>query len=415
METVSIIIPTWNNPEYLIPCLRSICIHHIPEQLFHIYVVDNGTTRVNSFLPDDVKRFVTVIEAEKNLGWEGGLKLGLQYVPKEVEFIMFANDDIYIPQSSSHWLYDMLQWFRNPQIGIVGPTSNVVMGAQNIFTELSVPAIETEILIGFTMLIRKKALEEAGGIDDTLPGGDDFDLSIRMIDAGYKMIIDRNIFVFHHGFKTGERLHGNANVGGGWNSYEMYQRTNLALIKKHGFARWQRLTMNIGYGKPIVANVTAEDTEGKIIRSYLSNEKKVYELGCGAQLTVPHAIGVDRIKTGESIGTIRGESVASIQTDVSQPLPFHDAEILIARHILEHMLNPIETLINWKRALKKGGKLIVAVPDDEQIISIPMNREHKHAYTKNFAKELFTTVGFSKIEVKDGKNHISFVIKGENL
>jgi hypothetical protein len=359
---------------------------------------------------------VEILEPGNNLGWEGGLKLGLKYIPKDVEYVMFCNDDVFLPYSSKFWLHDMLQWFKNPAVGAVGPTTNVVMGAQNIFNAINIPAFTTDLLIGFCMLLRRSALEKAGGIDDTLPGGDDFDLSIRLVDAGYKLICDRNIFLFHHGFKTGERLHGNAMVGGGWNSYEMQQAVNTALIKKHGFARWQRLMLSINQVGAI-GQVKAgdEDAEGKEIKNRLPPDGKVYELGCGGKLTGPCAIGVDIIPKGEMIDTLTVKSVAQINADVSKKLPFVDANILIARHILEHMIDPIQTLQYWKESLLPGGMLIVALPDDALMMTIPMNREHKHAYTREFAIRLFNIMDFKDIHIYDCNNGVSFIITGRKL
>ena len=38
--------------------------------------------------------------------------------------------------------------------------------------------IETSLLIGFCMLLETEFFKSIGGADETLPGGDDFDLSI---------------------------------------------------------------------------------------------------------------------------------------------------------------------------------------------------------------------------------------------
>ena len=153
---------------------------------------------------------------------------------------------------------------------------------QNVFNTSNSPVVETQLIIGFCQLIRKSALEKVGGVDDTLPGGDDFDLSIRMVDGGYKLLCDRTVFIYHHGFKTGERLHGASNVSNGWNSYEMMEKTNRAIIAKHGFARWQKLMLTIMKAENYNEYTSEIDTEGKIIRKILAKKGKRYELGCGS-------------------------------------------------------------------------------------------------------------------------------------
>ena len=230
MNKIDVIIPSWNLPEYLIPCLQSILKNSDTEFLNQIIVVNNGTPESLSYLSPDPK--IRVLQQEKNLGWEGGLKMGLGV--SETPFVVFMNDDTFIPRSSKNWLTQMLKNFDNPIVGAVGPTSNCVMGSQNMGFYLDAELIETPFLIGFCKMLRREALDKAGSVDDSLPNhGDDIDLSIRLKNAGYTLLVDRSVFVFHHGFKTGERVH-----PGYWNSMEMQDRTNHSLIRKHGLRKF---------------------------------------------------------------------------------------------------------------------------------------------------------------------------------
>lgn len=229
---IDIIIPTWNNREYLEPCLTSLMNHRTPKT-YKVIVVNNGDKRTVDWIPQDNE--LTVIQSEKNGGWEGGLKLGLEH--SKSEYVIFMNDDTYIPLSSRLWVPTLLKEFDDLKVGAVGPSSNVVMGSQNVF--LNTPSIfPVNYLIGFCMMVRREALDKVGGVDDTLPGGDDLDLSIRLRKEGYKLLANKEAFVYHHGFKSGTRLVGDHNTNGGWNSYEMLEKTNLALIKKHGLKAW---------------------------------------------------------------------------------------------------------------------------------------------------------------------------------
>ena len=63
-------------------------------------------------------------------------------------------------------------------------------------------------------------------MDAKLPGGDDFDVSIRLRNAGYKLLIDPQSFLVHYGFKTGQRVHGGPDIRGGWNSPKMTDMTH---------------------------------------------------------------------------------------------------------------------------------------------------------------------------------------------
>lgn len=231
---VAIIIPTYNGNDYLIPLLNSL-LFTWKEGLFHIYLVNNGEIHNMDGIANP---HVTVLQQPENVGWEGGLKVGLNASTEDL--VLFLNDDTFIPMNSVDWLDRMTDHFKHDNVGAVGPASNCVRGAQNIFsgTPYDQDLLLVNFLIGFCLMVRRSALEKAAGIDDTLPGGDDLDLSIRLRKAGYGLICDRNVFVYHHGFKTGERVKGTPNMKGGWNSVEMTERTDWALMEKHGLPEW---------------------------------------------------------------------------------------------------------------------------------------------------------------------------------
>lgn len=405
---VTIIIPTFNNAEYLRPCIVSLLRNRATAGLFKILVVNNGHPDSCDYLKGESD--VQVINAPSNLGWEGGIDFGLKN--SKSQFVVFMNDDTLVPNTSRMWIHRLLNHFKNPKVGAVGPSSNTVMGFQNIFVDLPFEVFESKFIIGFCAMIRRSAFEEVGGMDMSLPGGDDLDWSIRLRDTGYKVLVDRSVFIYHHGFKTGERVNGSASATNGWNSYEMYHKTNTALIKKHGFKKWREV-MKSTYTPPTVDYKTAqEDTEGEVIRKIIKGQKVVLDIGCGPRKTSPKVIGVDFVKKGERIPTLDGYSIsdADIEADVSKDLPVKDesTDAIIARHILEHMIDPITVIGNWLKKLKKGGKLIVAVPNEEWHQTIPMNSEHVHAYTPSSLFVLLTSMGL-KVEIIDSENGISFI------
>jgi len=405
---VSIIIVTYNNPEYLIPCVNSILLHQSTPGLYKIIIVNNGD---KGSIPPLENPLVQLIEPGKNLGWEGGLKKGLEVC--DTPFVVFMNDDTYIPYSSAGWLLQLLQPFANPSIGAVGPSSNCVMGPQNAFVpSIDLYRFEVKFLIGFCMMLRREALEKAGGVDDTLPyHGDDLDLSIRLRQAGYRLICDKSVFVYHHGFKTGGREFGSA-----WNSVEMTEKTNTYLIKKHGLkVFWDTMSSPIIPPKPRHENVGA-DSEGETVRKFVKGA--VLELGCGPQKTVPEAIGVDIIPKGQEIpGLIKSFSIADIVADVSKPLPIEPEsyDTVIARHILEHIISTRQTISQWAKPLKVGGRMIIAVPNEELRNSIPLNFQHVRAFTPSVLKEEMESMGFKTIDLLDPKNDVSFVGVFEKL
>lgn len=412
---VSVIIPTWNNQQYLHGAVTSLLRNQVTKNLMEIVVINNGHENSCDFLKG--QKQVRVIYAGGNKGWEGGIDLGLKETKSE--FVCFFNDDAMVPTSSRLWLNVMLQHFRDPKVAAVGPSSNVVMGMQNIFADIPYHVFESKFLIGFCVLMRRSAFDSITGMDLSLPGGDDFDWSIRLRDAGYKLLVDRTIFIYHHGFKTGERVHGDPNSPNGWNSYEKTQKINFALIKKHGLKKWYDAYVRGTRDLPEVSWVDSKlNIEGEAIKSILKkSDKVILDLGCGPEKTVKNAIGIDFIPKGERIPSLDGDPIseADIAADVSKDLPVEDGtvDVIIARHILEHMLDPITVLQRWIKKLKKGGRLILALPNQDWHLTIPMNQEHVHAYNPETIYTLLTALGMKVLQIIDSGNRISFIAIGE--
>lgn len=400
---IEIIIPSFNNWEYLGPCLQSILLHRTTPGLAHVTVINNG--HPNSVPPSvcNENPEVSVLQPGKNLGWEGGLKLGV--ANSTAPFIVFMNDDTYIPVSSAGWLYQMINNFSDPKVAAVGPSSNCVMGMQNIFIPTTQQTVApVSFLIGYCMMVRRSALEEVGGVDDELPyHGDDLDLSIRFKKAGYKMLCDKNVFVFHHGFKTGQR-----EFGAAWNSVEMTEKTNHHLIKKHGLKEfWTCMTG--ATEKPLVLQ-HLPDSEGEVVKKYATGD--ILELGCGDKKTIEPCVGVDMIPKGQEIpGLINKISVADIVADAQDTLPVseHSFDTIVARHLFEHIVDPVRVVRDWGRVVRPGGRVILAVPDQGKRSTIPMNFQHVHAYTMDSLKNFMESQGWHTEAIEDSSNEVSFV------
>jgi GT2 family glycosyltransferase len=409
---IGIIIPTYNNRTQLAQAVTSIINNKVAENLFHIYVINNGHKDSCKFLEDFDE--VTVFNSDKNLGWTGGIKKGMEI--SNEPFLVFMNDDAFVPASDRDWLNLMIQNFKNEKVAAIGPISNVVMGGQNIWSisDNAVPKKLQRYLIFFCVMVRREAVEKVGGIDDSMSGGDDFDLCMRFWNNDYITAIDKRVFIYHHGFQTGNRVHGDSSKKGGWNSYEYKHRVDTELIRKHGLKTFIETIRNI---------LPAEDTfyeeldlrssEKDILSKYVTGET-VYEFGVGGEKTVPNAIGVDIVKVNEVIATLNETSIADITHDLSTPIELEDkADTIIARHILEHLPNPIAIVKNWSEQLKKGGRLIVAVPDNDSFLSIPVNIEHLHAFNKDLLKDLFDVCGLKIIKLDDTGNGVSIYAVGE--
>lgn len=405
-KPISIIVPTFNNEAYLNPCVLSIIKTGVLDSMADLIIVNNGKQDIERHFGSNPA--IKILNPGKNLGWEGGLELGIK--ESTSPFLVFQNDDTHHLPGGCFFYQRLLTRFNDDNVAAVGPVTTCALGMQSIYSD-KCPVVGTEAsyLIFFTVMVRRSHLEAVGGIDTSLPGGDDFDLSIRLRKAGYNLVVDPGAFIIHHGFKTGNRVNGDQNVKGGWNSIEMTDRTNKFLIQKHGFKTWWKTVCGLTYPP----NTTkAPDLEGDLVRSFVNGDQHVVELGCGPVKTIERAIGVDRVPKGLPIPHLRGAiSVAEVSADVGEPLPFKEnsQDVVIARHILEHMPMEIQTLRNWKKIIRPGGKLIIAVPDQKVTSSIPLNPEHCRTYTQESLKDTIELLGFKEIKSESAYNGVSFV------
>jgi glycosyltransferase involved in cell wall biosynthesis len=211
---VSIIIPAFNQVEYCKQCVLTL-MANTPAP-YKLILIDNGST-------DDVPVFfdsvpgACVIHSERNLGFAGGVNLGLAQAEGHA---LLLNSDTLLPQGWLEPLLDALD--KYPDAGMVGPVSNRVSGIQQIETpplqsldditafqaarraEKAGSVVETQRLVGFCMLIRDTVLQKVGLFDETFGIGnfEDDDYCMRVRSAGYRLLMVEDSFVFHYGSRT---------------------------------------------------------------------------------------------------------------------------------------------------------------------------------------------------------------------
>lgn len=235
-------IATWNNEHQLVDTLVSLARN--TDFSGRVIVINNGKPGIAETIQWAVPYDISLwIDAGKNLGWEGAINLALSET--DTDLFTMLNDDVLFPPASTQFWDRTLRWFDKTDVGGVGPTSNYVAGWQNAFRHQGQPVLVVPYLIGFCATYRTKLLKDLGGLDASLPGGDDLDLSIRVSDAGFKLVADRRNFLFHHGAQTGQRVH-----PGQWDSHQHQADTYNALIKKHGLKRWFECVNGIANDSP---------------------------------------------------------------------------------------------------------------------------------------------------------------------
>jgi len=219
LESVSIIIVTYNSANDILTCLNSVASNtSIP---FEIIIVDNNSTDstrkiIDQYINNSAHPIIK-LENNENLGFSRACNQGLKIA--KGKYIAFLNPDTIV---TPNWIINLLSHFGE-KIAAVGPISNYAAGMQNLLRYLpelgrkidSLPlpeisklihvqfkgqSIETKLLIGFCLISRADILKEIGGLNERLfLGNDDLDLSWRLREKGCKLLIAKDVFIYHKG------------------------------------------------------------------------------------------------------------------------------------------------------------------------------------------------------------------------
>lgn len=228
---VSIIIPSKDNPDVLMTCLRS-CLRLTKDgPAYEILIIDNGSSDVNKQrISEEVKCFT----ADTN--GTGCLSVKYHYEPMPFNFskmcnlgaslangnlLLFLNDDMEILQED--WLQKLTEKALLPYAGAVGakllyPDSDIIQHAG--ITNLRVgPAHKLQFLsdtedryygknryvhdvlavTGACLMIRKELFTQAGGFYEGLAVAfNDVDLCYTVIELGFNNIIRNDVILYHH-------------------------------------------------------------------------------------------------------------------------------------------------------------------------------------------------------------------------
>ncbi len=208
----SIIILTYNNLEYTKKCLESIR-KYTKSGTYEIIIVDNnskdGTKEYLKTLSD-----VKIIYNKKNLGFPKGCNQGIKKALKNNDILLLNNDTLV----TANWLDNLRKCLNSDKlIGAVGAVCNnnenrqgLLLKYQNM-EEMQKKALENNVsnekrweekvfLIGFCILIKREVIDKLNGLDENYTPGyiEDNDLSLRIINLGYKLMLCHDAFIYHY-------------------------------------------------------------------------------------------------------------------------------------------------------------------------------------------------------------------------
>ncbi len=226
---LSVIIVNYNVKYFLEVCLHSV-IRAIDGIAAEVIVVDNNSNDGSVEWIADKFPQIKLIANKENLGFSKANNQGAAIA--QGEYVLFLNPDTVVPEE---FFTETLAYMdAHPQAGALGPRQIDGKGAYAIGSKKSFPSFWTavfkttglgklfpksptfnryfavhvgeyeeapiEVLHGCCMLVRKKAMDEAGGAfdEDYFMYCEDVDLSYRIIKAGYQNIYYPHVTMIHY-------------------------------------------------------------------------------------------------------------------------------------------------------------------------------------------------------------------------
>jgi len=215
-KKVSIIMLTFNQLADTKQALES--LFKTTQYPYELIFIDNGskdgTIKYLEKLKED-RSDIKIIQNDINLGFAKANNQGIKVATGE--YILLLNNDVIL---TNFWLERMINCLESDMgIGLVGPCTNHAVGQQvvnyelkknfsdiNKFAEILAIKnvgkwVETHRIIGFCMLMKRELIEKVGLLDEQFgPGGyEDYDYCLRVLLAGYKIVIASDVFIYHIG------------------------------------------------------------------------------------------------------------------------------------------------------------------------------------------------------------------------
>lgn len=192
---ISIIVPIRFRADLTRVCLDSILAYTNDIELI---AVQEGEDEAIANLLSSYGTRIKVVHNIVPKGYAGALNTGLKVATGD--YYCFMNNDTVV---TPRWMDEMLLAFEDKEVGLVSPTFWGTGDRQSVdwndgsqFDNV----LDPTSIIGVCFLVSKECLSKVGEWDESFGhGGEDFDMTIRVQNAGYKLVIARKSFIYHYG------------------------------------------------------------------------------------------------------------------------------------------------------------------------------------------------------------------------
>lgn len=201
--TVSVIIPAYNESANIGKCLESVVANVRSDFEVEIIVVDNGSTDGTLEI---VRGFpVKVIENREGQRKNIGVLRNLGAGGSRGSILAFLDADMVVPPN---WLKKAKEYFDGGFTGALGFMEDIPVSAGWVgktwgwrFSRQGDRAMEVDFLPGRNLFVNRHVFGKINGFDEDLITGEDKDLTLRVLQAGFRVISVPDISVIHLGYE----------------------------------------------------------------------------------------------------------------------------------------------------------------------------------------------------------------------
>ncbi|MCG9898597.1 MAG: glycosyltransferase [Hydrotalea sp.] len=213
MKPIEIIVITYNRPEDTLELLENLCsLEDAVTYLEKIILLNNASTsdysRVENFIKNQSSIPIHYIQSNKNLGVTAGRNHALQF--SQTPIIVFLDDDALLEDNNT--LKNILHAFekKSPQNRETGLVSFRVLYYPSLVPQINAlphkkvdkylhqDFFATYYFAGGAHAIKRDLLLQLGGLpEDFFYGMEEYDISYRLLEAGYGIVYDASITMLH--------------------------------------------------------------------------------------------------------------------------------------------------------------------------------------------------------------------------
>ena len=201
---VSVVVAVRNRAEQIVECIQSLLLLDYPEDKLEIIVVDDAS---QDSTPEQLSSLpVKAMLMSEHIGQSACRNAGTRVAKGEI--VAFTDSDCVIDPG---WLSTLVSLFADPGVGAVGGLVAPLSRASKLqrYEEVKSPLYQgrqqkevgvdssPSYLSTCNFLVRKRALEDSGGFDESMALGEDVDLTWRLYELGLKVVYSPQGKVHH--------------------------------------------------------------------------------------------------------------------------------------------------------------------------------------------------------------------------